>query len=134
MAQTTANQGAAGSTPWPVAMQPATTGGLSVYRSLDVNATGQVAKNAAGQLYGYYLYNNSAATRYVKLYNQSGAPASTDTPLMTLPIPAGAAANVAYPSGIAFSAGIGIRATTGIADNDNAAPGTNDVVVNLYYK
>ena len=115
--------------------QPSTSGGLSAYRSLDLGSTGVAVKTSAGQLYGYYLYNNSSsATRFVKIYDKASAASSSDTPVMTLPIPAGSAANVSFGAGIAFASGISVRATTAIADNDTGAPSTNDVVVNLLYK
>lgn len=115
--------------------QPSTSGGLTTYRSLDLGSTGVAVKTSAGQLYGYYLYNNSSsATRFVKIYDKASAASSSDTPVMTLPIPAGSAANVSFGAGIAFASGISVRATTAIADNDTGAPSTNDVVVNLLYK
>lgn len=117
------------------AITPTTSGGLSAYRNLDMGSTGVAVKTSAGQLYGYYLYNNSSsATRFVKIYDKASAASSSDTPVMTLPIPAGSAANVSFGAGIAFASGISVRAVTGVADNDTGAPSTNDVVVNLLYK
>lgn len=118
----------------PVNLQPATSGGSAVYRNLDLGTTGQVAKNGAGQIYSYYLYNNATATRYIKIYDKATAPTNADTPVMTYPLPAGSAANVAFPNGVAFANGISLRATTGVADNDTGAPSTNDVIVNVNYK
>ena len=118
----------------PVNLQPTTSGGSLVYRNLDLGVTGQVAKNGAGQLYSYFFYNNASATRYIKIYDKATAPTQSDTPVMTYPIPAGSAANVAFPNGVAFSAGISLRATTGVADSDTGAPSTNDVVINVNYK
>lgn len=115
-------------------LQPVTTGGSTPYRNLDLGVTGQVVKNGAGQLYGYYLYNNASSVRFVKFYDKGTAPSEADTPVWTLAIPAASAANVAFPNGVAFAAGISLRATTAIADNSTAAPSTNDVVVNLAYK
>lgn len=114
---------------------PATSGGLSTYKNINLLATGINIKSSAGQLYGYYISNRSTAERFVKVYNTSGAPTvGTDVPFMTLPLAAGAAANVSFGGGISFGTGIGIAATTGIADNDTAAPSANDVVVNIFYK
>ena len=36
-------------------------------------------------------------------------------------------------AGLAFAAGIGLRATTGVADADTGAPTANDVVANVWY-
>jgi hypothetical protein len=114
---------------------PATSGGCSIYRNLDTNATGTNVKGSAGQVYGWYICNNATAARFVKLYDKATAPTvGTDTPVMTLEIPASSAANVSFPFGIAFTNGIGIGATTGVADNNSGAPSSNDVVTNLLYK
>lgn len=110
------------------------TAGLLPYRNIDLDETGQVVKASAGKVYGYYFYNNNAGSaRFIKIYNKATAPTAGDTPVLTIPLPAGAAANVITEKGIAFSAGISLRATTGVADADTGAPATNDVVVNVYY-
>ena len=83
---------------------------------------------------GWYLANAAAAIRYVKLYNKATAPDQTDTPLLTILLPASSAANIIAPAGIDFTTGISIRATTGVADNDTGAPSANDVVANVFYR
>lgn len=120
--------------PMPTTNVPGTTNGLLVSRSLDLNATGVSAKGSVGKIYGYYIYNNATSTRFVKFYDKATAPTQTDTPIITLPLPAGAAANVSFNNGITCLNGIGMRGTTGIADNDTGNPSTNDIVINLYYK
>lgn len=113
---------------------PVSTGGLSVYRNINLVASGINIKSSAGQIYGWYLFNNATTVRYIKLYNKAKAPSvGADTPAMTIPLPCGAAANVIVPSGIAFSHGIGIAATTGVADGNATSPATNEVVVNIIY-
>ena len=116
-----------------VTLNAPTTGGLTTYRNLDIDETGVNVKASAGQVFGWAITNNAAAVRFVKLYNKATAPTSGDTPLITLEIPAGAMTNVSYAQGIAFATGIGVRATTGVADNDTGAPAANDVVINLFY-
>ena len=113
---------------------PVSTGGLSVYRNINLVASGVNIKSSAGQIYGWYLFNNAPTVRYIKLYNKAKAPSvGADTPAMTIPLPANAAANVIVPSGIAFSHGIGIGATTGVSDGNADMPTTNDVIVNIIY-
>lgn len=113
---------------------PVSTGGLSVYRNINLVASGVNIKSSAGQVYGWYLFNHASSVRYIKLYNKARGPSvGADTPAMTIPLPANAAANVIVPSGIAFSHGIGIGATTGVGDDDAGAPATNDVIVNIIY-
>ena len=103
------------------------------YKNLDVDESGDLAVDEAKTLTGYYIFNKSAATLYVKLYNKATAPTvGTDTPVQVYAIPAGAAAN--KTCNIAFALGIGVGATTGVADNDTGAPAANDVVISLDYK
>jgi hypothetical protein len=106
----------------------------NTYRNLDTQPTGQNIKSTPGEVAGWYISNTNAAVRYVKLYDKATAPTNGDTPKLTIGIPANSAANVMAPAGIDFTLGIGIRATTGVADNDTGAPTANDVVVNLFYK
>ena len=113
-----------------------TSGGSSVTKLISAASTNATSvKASAGQLDGWYLFNANAATRYLKLYNKASAPTvGTDTPVMTIPIPAGAAANVCLDPGIDFTTGIALALTTGIADSDTGAVAANDIVVNLIWK
>lgn len=107
---------------------------LSISRNIDVDESGDNQVNAACKLFGYYVHNKNAAVLYLKLYNKATAPTvGSDTPVLTIPVPSGAAANVSFARGIAFSTGLGVGATTGVADNDTGAPGANDMVLNLFY-
>lgn len=97
------------------------------------NAT--IVKASYGRLTGLTIHNTAAAVRYVKIYDKATAPASTDTPVMVIGMPANAALVVALPGdGVEFQAGIGLRIVTGQADNDNTAPIAGDVVVNYQYR
>jgi hypothetical protein len=106
----------------------------ATYRNINLGTTGQVIKASTGQLGGWYLFNNAAAARFVKLYNQATAPDQTATPLLTIQLPAGGGANLLAVAGIDFTTGISARATTGVADNDTGAPSANDVIVNILYR
>ncbi|MEX0881319.1 MAG: hypothetical protein WEC17_01435 [Candidatus Saccharimonadales bacterium] len=113
---------------------PAISGGLSVYRNINLGAAGLGIKASPGQVYGWFLFNTSSAIRYVKLYNKSSAPMTGfDKPFMTIPLPAGGGANVNFTSGIYFSKGIGVSATTGVADSNTGAPADGDIIVNIIY-
>jgi hypothetical protein len=114
---------------------PIPTMGLLIYRNLDLDETGVSIKGGAGVLYGYYLSNNATSVRYVKLYNKAtAATVGTDTPVMTLAIPALSAANVSFPFGVEFATGLSAGCVTAVADNSTAAPSANDVVANFFYK
>jgi hypothetical protein len=106
----------------------------NTYRNLNLGTTGVTVKGSAGEVGGWYIANNAASVRYVKLYDETTQPTSGDTPKLTIPVPANSAANLTAPAGIDFTSGIGLRASTGVADNDTGAPSANDVVVNLFYK
>lgn len=125
----------ANTTAWLVSPRPATTGGLTIFRSIDLDETEEEIKASAGQLYGYYLFNAAASVRYFKLYNATAANVTvgTTTPVITIPVPAGSAANVDYSMGIAFGTAITAACTTGIADADTGAPGANECILNAYY-
>jgi hypothetical protein len=118
-----------------VALSPQTSGGLTPYRNIDLDETGVNVHGTACQLYGYYIANRSESERFVKLYDKATPPTvGSDTPALTIPLPATAAENVEFAHGIPFALGLGAGATTGIADADTGAPSANDVVVNLLYK
>lgn len=118
-----------------VGLAPRTSGGLSIFRSLDLDETEEQVKGTAGQIYGYYFSNLAAATRYLKFYNATEASVTvgTTTPVMTLPLPKESSGHVPIPHGLAFSTAITVAVTTGLADNSTGAPAEGDVVLNLYY-
>lgn len=91
-----------------------------------VNATS--AKASAGTVFTISGYNAAAAVRYLKLYNKASAPTvGTDTPFVTLALPATTAFNIDL-HGLQFSTGIAYGLTTGAADNNTSALTAADVV------
>ena len=120
--------------------QPHTAGGLSIFRSLDLDETEEDVKTSAGQVYGWFISNLATSTRFVKFYNATAANVTvgTTTPVLTFPIPGNSSdavsANALGAMGIAFDTAICVAATTGVADNDTGAPAANDVVINIFYK
>lgn len=115
---------------------PTTAGGLSIFRSIDLDETEEDVKASAGQLYGYYFANLSAGVRHLKFYNATAASVTvgSTTPILTFPVAAGASGHVEYSHGIPFSTALSAAVTTGVADSDTGAPGTNDFVLNVFYK
>jgi hypothetical protein len=118
-----------------VGIKPRTTGGYTIFRSLDLDETEEDIKTSAGQVFGWYIFNAAASTRFVKFYNATAANVTvgSTTPVLTIPVPAGSAANVFSETGIAFGTAISAAATTAVADADTGAPSANDVVINVFY-
>jgi len=105
----------------------------SLVAAATTNATS--VKASAGKLYSLVAGNISAGAKYLKLYNKASAPTvGTDTPVMTIPIPAGSAVSLDLGAvGVAFSAGIAYAITGAGAVSDTTAVAAGDVVVNLGY-
>ena len=93
--------------------------------SLETTAVAVAAavKASAGSLFELSLANPTATPAYVKLYNKASAPApATDTPVLTIPLPAGSANVYAFGAvGKRFSTGIAIGITAAIGKTDTAA-------------
>lgn len=117
-----------------------TSGGTTIFRSIDLDETEEQIKGTAGQVYWLHCMNMAATVRYLKFYNATAATVvvGTTTPVMTFPIPTqgdtnGAGFMLPVPNGIEFGTAITVAATTGIADADTGAPGANEVILNLGY-
>lgn len=99
------------------------------------NAT--VVKASAGWLFHINGHNAAAGVRYLKLYNKATAPTvGTDTPFLTLALPASSPFKFEFPNvnGLYFSTGIGFGLVTGAADNDNTAVTAADILgLNIMY-
>lgn len=120
----------------PTSLQPQTSGGPSTSRvkaAASTNATS--VKASAGQVYGWYLYNNTASAKFLKLYNKASAPTvGTDTPLFTVGVPANGGTNIEFSMGVPFGTGIAYAITTGVADSDTGATSAEDVHGLLLYR
>lgn len=120
-----------------VVLQPTSSGGCSIFRSIDLDETEEDVHGVSGQIYGWFLSNaNASVNHYIKFYNTTAANTSVgvNTPIMTLPLLGGQAANVEFSTGIPFATALCVAATTGIADDDIGAPAANNVIMNLFYK
>lgn len=103
-----------------VVPKPVTAGGLLIKRL--IAATNGVIKASAGQLYGGTFTNSNAAIRYLQIYNKATAGTlSTDTPVLTIPLPPNVSVVVDFASlGAEFTTGISWQFTT----DDIAIPTT----------
>lgn len=117
-----------------------TNNGCSTFRVFSAaNTDGILVKSTGGRLFGFIISNSNAADRFIKLYDKATAPTvGTDTPKITFTISGDASESGVrdfhFPEGIEFENGIGLGITTAVADNSTAAPGANEVVLNLFYK
>jgi hypothetical protein len=118
-----------------VNVRPGTTGGLSIHKSIDLDESEEEVKGTAGQVFGWFLKNRSAAEVFIKFYNATAANVTvgSTTPVFTLSLESKQAANVEFTNGIAFSTAICVAATTGFADGDSGAPAANDVIATILY-
>lgn len=116
--------------------RPATSGGLTIFRSIDLDESEEEIKASAGQVYSIAAFNTNASARYLKLYNATAANVTvgTTTPVLTYYLPGTGGFVLDIPYGLAFGTAITAAATTGVADNDTGAPSANDVIVNIGYK
>lgn len=120
----------ANSTPWLTTDTPSTSGGLSAATG-SVGATATSIKSSAGQLYGWHLFNTTAAVAYVQFFNLATGSVTlgTTAPLFSIGIPASGGATVNFDKGIAFGTAITFACTTTRAGSTGA---TCDV--NFFYK
>ena len=122
--------------PMPAKLAPTTSGGLTIFKSIDLDETEEEVKATAGQVYEIIVANTNASARYLKFYNATAATVTVGTtvPVMTLYVPQGVHPPISIPAGIAFDTAITVAATTGVADNDTGAPGANEIILTVLYK
>jgi uncharacterized protein YfiM (DUF2279 family) len=108
--------------------------GLTVSRQAAVTATaGNLVKSTAGRLYGYAISNPGAAAAWFHIYNKATAPVvGTDTPIVSILVPAGVTVDAENAYGLTFSAGIGVGANDLTAISGPTPPATA-LVANIYY-
>lgn len=99
---------------------------LRIKSAATVNAT--LMKGAPAMLQGWYLLNKNASARYVKFYDQTGAPTvGTDPVDWTLTLPPGSAVFASYDVGIPYFSGLGFGITANVGDADATAVAADDV-------
>jgi hypothetical protein len=110
---------------------------MATVRSLDLQSATPVFVGAGARTITWLdAFNSSAGSRFVKLYNKAtAATVGTDTPFMTIQVPAGAhyLGNFTGYDGvgaICAPLGLTIAATQLVADADATAPAAGDVILN----
>lgn len=121
-------------------MAASATGGATNHSAIMLNSTNATAVGAAGAhtIYDIQCFSNMATIAYLKIYDTATAPTpGAGTPVWRGMIPSnsgGAGFTAAFPSGKAFTLGIGYVMTTGIADADTGAVAATSYLVNISYK
>jgi hypothetical protein len=123
-----------------VGIVPRTSGGMTPFRSLDIDESEEEIKATAGQLFSITAFNTTAAPLYLKFYNATAANVTvgTTTPVLTFLVPGNADSDGAgfiwnNDIGFAFGTAITVACTTAVADADTGAPGANACLINVGY-
>lgn len=104
------------------------------YRSIDLDETEEQCVTGICRMHGFTAMNLDVENAmYVHLYDAliADVTVGSTTPRMTYAIPAGGGLNCNIPDGLLFNTGIAAACTTGIADA--GAPGTNEMILNVYF-
>lgn len=106
---------------WAVTATPALPTSFALESANTTNAT--VAKASGGTLYTIWASNPTVTAAYLKLYNKASAPTvGTDTPIRTIPVPAGSDVSVNFGEiGTRFGVGIGYALTGAAIKGDTTA-------------
>lgn len=112
--------------------------GAATFRLISANTTNATVVNVGpGKLFSVQIGNSNATFRVVKLYDSAVAPVvGTTVPWKTIIVgPSGGTVNLNFgPDGDLYLNGLAIATTTGVADSDTNAVGTNDLAINLSYR
>jgi hypothetical protein len=112
----------------------------SLYTEL-TQVTKANVKASAGNVFSIYITNTNAAVRYFQLHNKATAPAATEVPIYSFPVPAGTATVPAVlvlddsfflKAGHNFATGIGWAISTTYATFTDSATNTEHVAVIHY--
>lgn len=114
----------------------ATTNGIITFHHLISAATTNATsvKASAGTIANIELTNTSASMKFFKLYNKASAPTvGTDTPILTLGIPANGSRSFVPPVEWRLATGIAYAITGAVPVSDTTAVALNDVAVSIGY-
>lgn len=121
-----------------VGIIPRTSGGMTIFRSLDIDESEEEIKASAGQVFSISAFNTTAAPLFLKFYNLTAANTTvgSSTPVLTFVVPGNADSDGAgfvwnNPIGFVFGTAISVACTTAVADADTGAPGVNACIINV---
>jgi hypothetical protein len=124
-----------------VGLVPRTTGGMTIFNSIDLDETEEEIKASAGQVFSISAFNTTAAPLYLRFYNATAANTTVGTTAAHMGpflVPGNADSDGAgfvwnNEIGAAFGTAISAAVTTGVAANDTGAPGANACIVVVGY-
>lgn len=126
----------ANTTAWLMRLSAQGTGGATMFTLLSAATTNATSiKITAGTLFSLNASNTTATIAYIKLYNKASAPTvGTDTPVMTITVPANGYVDLSIPPmGLAFATGIAYAITGAAALADATAVAANQIILNGSY-
>lgn len=89
---------------------------------------------AATDVFSIWAYNGNAAVRYLKIYNLATSPTvGTSTPILVIPLPPSQLTRIEWAKGLYLSVGLAYALTTGSANSDTNAVGTDITGVTITY-
>lgn len=89
---------------------------------------------AAVDLFSIWVFNNNASLRYLKIYDKASAPTvGTDTPVLVIPLKPADFTYIEWAKGHYLSTGLAYGLTTGAANNDTNAVGTDITGLTITY-
>jgi len=124
-----------------VGLVPRTTGGMTIFNSIDLDESEEEIKATAGQVFSISAFNTTAAPLYLRFYNATAANTTVGTTAAHMGpflVPGNADSDGAgfvwnNEIGAAFGTAISAAVTTGVAANDTGAPGANACIVVVGY-
>lgn len=111
------------------------TGGALTHKDLDVNSTAAAVSTAACKLMSASLCNSNISNGvFFKAYDLASPTVGSDTPFMTVRVPAGQTLHLHWgAAGIDIANRLHIAGTGAIADSDTTPLSTNDLSVSLQF-
>lgn len=104
------------------------------FRSIDLDETEEQCASGTVRMHGFTAMNLDAAdTLYVHFYDAliADVTVGTTVPRLTYAIPAGGGLNCNITEGLLFNVGVSAACTTAI--DGTGAPGTNEMILNVYF-
>ena len=111
----------------------------NTWRLVSAGTTNSNLVNGSGtRLNGFLAINTSGSSKYLKFYDKATAPTvGTDTPKITILIPANTLSPVYLPfgdiRGVWFSNGLGIGITGAVGDSDSTNISAGDIYLTVIY-